>query len=95
MNKINKNHIELKKWFTVESDPHMCTCAAVGTDTEGIFIYESSIMDNRGAAYFMRSAYYSISLAEFEQYAKRSLENGYITHEQYKNLLKQAKDISK
>ena len=93
MKEIKKT--EIKEWFTVKSDPHMCTSAVVGTDTEGNFIYESSILDNRGPAYFTRNAYYSISLAEFEQYAKQSLENGKITHEQYQNLLKQAKDISK
>ncbi len=86
---------EIKEWFTVESDPHRCTCAVVGTDTEGNFIYETSILDNRGPAYFTRDAYYSISFAEFEQYAKQSLENGKITHEQYKDFLNQAKDISK
>ena len=86
---------EIKEWFTVESDPHRCTCAAVGTDTEGNLIYVSSILDNRGPAYFTRDAYYSISFAEFEQYAKQSLENGKITHEQYKDFLNQAKDISK
>ena len=86
---------EIKEWFTVESDPHRCTCAVVGTDTEGNFIYESSILDNRGPAYFTRDAYYSISLAEFEQYAKQSLENGKITHEQYKDFLNRAKGISK
>ena len=86
---------EIKEWFTVESDPHRCTCAVVGTDTEGNFIYESSILDQRGPAYFTRDAYYSISLAEFEQFAKRSLDNGHITLEQYKSFLKQAKDISK
>ena len=35
MNKIEKNDIEIKEWFTVKSDPHMCTSAVVGTDTEG------------------------------------------------------------
>ena len=57
MNKIEKNDIEIKEWFTVKSDPHMCTSAVVGTDTEGNIIYESSIMDNVGPSYFMRSAY--------------------------------------
>ena len=95
MNKIEKNYIEIKEWFTVKSDSHMCTCAVVGTDTEENFIYESSIMDNVGPSYFMRSVYYIITFAELEQYAKQALDNGNITREQYQKILKDAKDISK
>ena len=92
MNKIEKNDIEIKEWFTVKSDPHMCTSAVVGTDTEGNIIYESSIMDNVGPSYFMRSAYYIITLEEMKQYAKQALDNGNITREQYQKILK---DVSK
>jgi len=51
-------------------------------------------MDNMGPSYFMRSVYYSITLAELEQYAKQALDNGKITNEQYKNILKEAEEIS-
>ncbi|MBQ2348784.1 MAG: hypothetical protein II388_10535, partial [Clostridia bacterium] len=88
------NNINIKEWFTVNSDPHMCTVSLVGTDTDGNFIYESSAVDNMGPSYFMRSVYYSITLAELEQYAKQALDNGKITNEQYKNILKEAEEIS-
>ncbi|MBQ2153209.1 MAG: hypothetical protein II440_07150 [Clostridia bacterium] len=94
MKRIDENYINIKEWFTVKSDSHMCTCSVVGTDTEGNFIYESSVMDNMGPSYFMRSVYYSITLAELEQYAKQALDNGKITNEQYKNILKEAEEIS-
>lgn len=64
----------------------------VGTYREGNFIYESSIMDNVGPSYFMRSAYYIITFAELNQYAKQALDNGNITREQYQKILK---DVSK